>query len=190
MSHRPVFATVTLALAVACSPVGARGTLTARWVTGADTAALTMPATATWCPLPGRLDIRAFWGDSALGVTIFPSDSNTLAGTYRVITPGARTGFRPAAGVALRWVGKVELEGWWGDSGSVTITGGQGRALSGQGQASLVSNLGQDSVTSLEFSFRGLRVTSDTLCDARVLPVGVPIDSAAAAGTPVAPGVP
>jgi len=178
-----------LGLTAACGPVGGRGKLTARWIAAADTAALTMPATATWCPGPGRLDIRAASGDTGLGLAIFPSDSEAVAGSYPVLEPGALVQIRPAAGVALRWIGKVEIQGWWGDSGSVTVAGGQGRALSGRGQAWLVSNLGPDSVTPLEFSFRGVRLRTDTLCDVLVLPVAVPIDSAAAAKPLSDPGV-
>jgi hypothetical protein len=68
----------------------------------------------------------------------------------------------------------------------VTLSGGRVRGLSGRGEVWLVSGLGPDSVTALEFSFRGLRVVNDTLCDAPTLPVGVPLDSG---GTLPAPGV-
>lgn len=188
MSRWPLF-TATLLVAAACGPLGRRGTLTARWVVAADTAALTMPATARWCAGPGRLDIRAFSGDTGLGLAVYPTDSNALAGAFPVLEPGAQIQVRPSAGVALRWMGKVDIEGRWGDSGSVQLTRGPGRALSGTGTVWLVSNLGPDSVTPLEFSFRRLRATTDTLCDVRVLPVGVPLDSAAAAATPTAPGI-
>ena len=76
-----------------------------------------------------------------------------------------------------------------GGFGSVTFTSSALGGLSGSGQAWLVSNLGPDSVTPLEFSFRGLRVKTDTLCDAPQLPTGAPVDSAATAGTPPAPGI-
>ena len=85
---------------------------------------------------------------------------------------------RPSAAVALRWVSKVMIQGWWGDSGSVTLAGRSFRGLSGNGTAWLVSGLGSDSVTALEFSFRGVRVRNDTECDAPVLPVAIPLDTA------------
>jgi hypothetical protein len=176
-------------LLAACGPLGRRGTLTARWIAGPDTASLTVPASASWCAGPGRLDIRAFSGDTGLGLVVYPTDSTALAGDFPVLEPGAQIQVRPSAGVALRWMGKVDIEGRWGNSGSVRVSGELGRALSGGGNVWLISNLGPDSVTSLEFSFRGLHAKTDTPCDAPVLPVGVPVDSAAAAGTPSAPGI-
>jgi hypothetical protein len=179
----------TLVVVAACTSVGRRGTLTARWVGATDTAMITMPATATWCPLPTRYDIRALAGDTALGISVYPVDTTALSGRYPVLVPGAPIQIRPTAAVALRWMSKVEVMGWWGDSGSVTFASSALGGLSGSGQAWLVSNLGPDSVTPVEFSFRGLRVKTDTLCDIPQLPVGVPVDSAAAAGAPPAPRV-
>lgn len=188
MSRQLTFA-AALVLVAACRAAGGRGTLTARWIAAADTAALTVPATAIWCTGPARLDIFAVAGDTALGLAIYPSDSNAVAGSYPVVAPGARVQVRPAAGVALRWVGKVFVLGWWGDSGAVTVTGGPGRALSGRGQAWLISNLGPDSVTSLEFSFQSLHVRTDSLCDAPAVQDSVPATSPVEAGTPPEPGV-
>jgi hypothetical protein len=136
---------------------------------------------------PARLDIRAVAGDTGFGLVIFPSDSSAMQGEYTVLSPERRMQVRPSAAVALRWVGKVTVQGWWGDSGSVTLAGGPVRGLSGRGAARLVSGLGLDSVTTLAFEFRGVRVRNDTLCDAAKLPVAIPIDSME---TPPAPGVP
>ncbi|HQR18046.1 MAG TPA: hypothetical protein PK948_06730 [Gemmatimonadales bacterium] len=183
----PLF--VALGAAAACSPAGGRGTLTARWGSGADSASLTMPATATWCPLPNRYDIRAFVDDTAFGMAVYPVDTTALSGSYSVLEPGGPVQVRPAAAVALRWMGKVEVQGWWGDSGSVSFANSAGGGLSGSGQAWLVSNLGPDSVMHLEFSFHGLRVKSDSLCDLPQPSAGVPVDSSASSGTPPAPGV-
>ena len=180
---------VALVAVAACNPAGRRGTLTVHWGSGADSAARTMPATATWCPGPSRYDVRAVVGDTGFGMAVYPVDTNALSGSYPVLAPGGSVQVRPAAAVALRWMGKVEVQGWWADSGSVSFTSGRLGGLSGSGQARLVSNLGPDSVTPVDFSFRGLRVKADTLCDIPQLPVGVPLDSAAAAGIPPAPGV-
>lgn len=180
---------VAVVVAAACDPAGRRGTLTAHWGSGADSASITMPATATWCPQPIRYDIRAFVGDTAFGMAVYPVDTVALSGGYSVMAPGGSVQIRPAAAVALRWMGKVEIQGWWGDSGSVSVTTSALGGLSGSGQAWLVSNLGPDSITPLEFSFRGLRVKTDSLCDVPQLPVGTPVDSPAAAGTPPPPGV-
>jgi hypothetical protein len=49
--------------------------------------------------------------------------------------------------------------------------------MSGSGAAWLISDLGPDSVTVLEFEFEGVEVRTDSACDAVDLPVGVPIDS-------------
>jgi hypothetical protein len=180
---------VTLVAVAACNPAGRRGTLTAHWGSGADSVSLTFPATATWCPAPSRYDVRAVGGDTAFGMAVFPADTAALSGSYSVIVPGGPVQVRPAAAVALRWMGKVEVQGWWGDSGSVAFTSSALGGLSGSGKARLVSNLGPDSVTPLRFSFRGLRVKTDTLCDLPQVPVGVPVDSGPATGTPPAPGV-
>ncbi len=179
---------VMLVAVAACNPAGRRGTLTAHWGSGADSASLTMPATAAWCSGPSRYDIRAFVGDTAFGMAVYPVDTMPLSGSYTVVAPGGSVQVRPAAAVALRWMGKVEIQGWWGDSGSVSFTSSALGGLSGSGQVRLMSNLGPDSITPLEFSFRGLRVNTDSLCDVPQLPVGTPVDSAAA-GTPPAPGV-
>jgi hypothetical protein len=147
---------------------------------------MAVPVTGRWCVGPGRLDLRATAGDTGLALALYPMDSVGLAGVYPVFEPGGPVQVRPGAAVALRWMGKVLVQGWWGDSGSVTLSGGRVRGLSGRGEVWLVSGLGPDSVTALEFSFRGLRVVNDTLCDAPTLPVGVPLDSG---GTLPAPGV-
>ncbi len=173
----------------ACNPFDRSGTLTAQWAAVGDTlgetARVTIPVSATWCVGPSRLDIRAAAGDTGFALTLYPSDSSALAGRYSVLEPGASATVRPSAGVALRYMGKVVVQGWWGDSGVTTISGGWVRGLSGEGEAWLVSGLGPDSVTALDFTFRGVRVRNDTLCDAPP-PPAVPEDSA---GTLPGPGV-
>jgi hypothetical protein len=178
---------VLLALTVpACNPLGRPGVLSARWTSGADTTAATLPVTGTWCVGPERLDLRATSGDTGLAVAVYAADSSALQGEYPVMAPGGQVMVRPSAGVAVRWVGKVQVQGWWGDSGSVTLTGGEVRGLTGRGRVRLTSGLGPDSVTDLAFEFRGVRFRSDTTCDVPALPVGVSIDSAA---PPAQPGV-
>lgn len=179
---------LVLCVAAGCNPLGGDGRLTARWTASGDTstATLSAPVTGRWCVGPGRLDLRAVAGDTGLGLVIYPSDSSAIHGDYTVLSPESRLQVRPSAAVALRWVGKVMVQGWWGDSGSVTLAGGPVRGLSGRGAARLVSGLGPDSVTTLAFEFSGVRVRNDTLCDAPKLPVAIPIDSTE---TPPAPGV-
>jgi hypothetical protein len=164
-------------LAVACNPFDERGTLTAHWATPVDSASVTMPVTARWCVGPSRLDLRATAGDTGLGIALYPVDSAMLAGAYPVTAPGGQLQVRPGAAVALRWRGKVVMDGWWGDSGTVTLEAGAVRGLAGSGDVRLVSGLGPDSVTTLTFEFRGVRVQNDASCDAQVLPVAVPVDS-------------
>jgi len=167
-------------LAVACNPLSGAGTLQAKWTTPAgDSATVIMPVTGRWCVGPGRLDLRAAVGDTGLGLAVFPSDSSALEGGYPVNPPDAQVTIRPGSLVALRWMSKITVEGWWGDSGSVTLSGGPLRGLSGSGTVWLVSGLGPDSLTTLDFSFRGVRVRNDTLCDVPVLPVAIPVDSGA-----------
>jgi hypothetical protein len=184
---RLAFVAAFLVLAsAACNPFGRPGVLTAHWEYGADTTTATMPVTATWCVGPERLDLRATSGDTGLAVAVYAADSSALQGDYPVMTPGGQVTVRPSAGVALRWVGKVQVQGWWGDSGTVTLVDGEVRGLSGRGRLWLSSALGPESVAALTFAFRGVRFRNDTTCDVPVLPVGVPIDSAA---PPVQPGV-
>jgi hypothetical protein len=179
---------VLLGAATGCNPFATSGNLTAHWKVPGDStpAAITMPVTARWCVGPSRLDIRAVAGDTGLGVAIYPSDSSALGGDYIVLAPDSQLQIRPSARVALRWVGKVLVQGWWGDSGSVTLAGSPIRGLSGHGAVWLISGITPDSVLSLEFEFTGVRTRNDTLCDVPVLPVAVPIDTT---GPPSAPGV-
>lgn len=179
---------LVLLLAAGCNPLSDSGTLSAHWTVPGDTAAasLSMPVTGRWCVGPSRLDIRAASGDTGLGIALYPSDSSAMAGTYTVLAPGGQLQVRPSASVALRWVGKVLVQGWWGDSGTVTLSGGRVRGFSGAGAVRLVSAFDPDSATTLEFEFRGVRMRNDTLCDAPVLPVATPRDTT---GTLAAPGV-
>jgi len=158
---------LALLLAAGCNPLSDSGTLSAHWTVPGDTAvaSLSMPVTGRWCVGPSRLDIRAASGDTGLGIALYPSDSSAMAGTYTVLAPDGQLQVRPSAGVALRWVGKVLVQGMWGDSGTVTLSGGPVRGLSGSGAVSLVSGQEQDSVIALAFEFRGVRVQNDTLCD-------------------------
>lgn len=173
-------------LAAGCNLLSRDGTLTARWITRTDTAKVSMPVTGTWCPGPGRLDLRATVGDTGLWLALYPSDSLALAGSYPVLEPGGMLQVRPAAGVALRWMGKAQLQGWWGDSGSVSLVSSTVGGWSGTGAAWLVSGLGPDSVTTLEFAFRGVRLRTDTLCDAATVDPPTSPDSGA---TPATPGL-
>ena len=178
---RAGMAALALAVAAGCNPVGG-GTVAARWVTAGDTAVITMPATAAWCVRERRLDLRASVGDTGLGLALFPPDSILVPGEYPVMVPGGMVRVRPTARVALRWMSKVIIQGWWGDSGAVRITEASPRALSGSGVGWLVSGLGPDSVTTLDFEIRGVRVRTDTLCDLQPTPVEEAADSAGQPG--------
>lgn len=182
MRHRAAIAAAVL-LGAACSREGA---LTARWGT-TDSAAVALSATARWCSDAGRIDLRARSGDTAFGVALYPTDSVAVAVSYPVWVPGQPVAYRPGAGVAVRWLGKASIEGWWGDSGAVEVTG-DWRRLEGHGVVRLVSGNGPDSTLPLEFSFRDVSLVADSLCDQRVLPPGVP-NVSDSTGTPAAGGV-
>jgi len=158
--------------------------LTAHWE-APDTADVTMAATARWCVGPGRIDLRATEGDTGLGVAFYPTDSAVVAGSYPVRVPGDAAAQRPSAGVAVRWVGKAEVQGWWGDSGTVELTGDWKTGLSGRASARIASVDPDAQPAPLTFRFHRVPFVVDTLCDARTLPVAVPLDSSAA-GTPPA----
>lgn len=175
------------AIGVAACGGDKAATLTAHWE-APDTADVRMAATAKWCVGAGRIDLRASVGDTGLGVVFYPTDSAVIAALYPVRVPGDSVAHRPSAGVAVRWVGKAEVQGWWGDSGSVELTGGWRSGLSGQGSARLASVDPDADSAPLTFRFHRVPLVVDTLCDVRVLPVAVPVESLSA-GTPAAPGL-
>lgn len=159
-------------LIAACGRPPRPGALTARWGT-LDTASVTLRATARWCVGAGRIDLRARTGDTAFGVAFYPTDSVAVAASYPVWQPGQPGALRPGAGVAVRWMSKAVIEGWWADSGAVELTGGWSK-VAGQGQARLISGRGPDSTIPLAFTFRDVPLVVDTLCDQPTLPAGVP----------------
>jgi len=163
--------------------------MSAHWMTAADTIDLTMPATATWCTGPARLDIRASAGDTGVGLAVYPVDSLALAGDYSIVEPGGPVSFRPSAAVAVRWVGKVQVFGWWGDSGAVTLAGKRVGRLSGQGAGRMVSSIGPDSTIHFTVQFRGLPVQVDSACDAPAPPAAPRPDSGAPPPALPAPGI-
>lgn len=179
-------ALATVALVAACGGTPRPGTLTARWGVK-DTAEVTAPATARWCVGPGRIDLRARVGDTAFGVALYPTDSAVVSAGYPVRLPGSPVTFRPSAGVAVRWLSKASIEGWWGDSGSIEVTGGWPR-IAGRGEARLVTSRDPDSALPLAFSFRGVPLVVDTLCDQPTLPVATPVETDSS-GPPPADGV-
>lgn len=176
----------TVLVVEACSGTPRAGTLTARWGVK-DTAEVSLPATARWCVGAQRIDLRARVGDTAFGVALYPTDSAVIAASYPVWARGASVAYRPGAGVAVRWLSKASMEGWWGDSGAVEVTAGWPR-IAGHGEARLVSFHGADSTLPMEFSFRGVPLVVDTLCDQRTLPVATPA-AADSSGPPAADGV-
>jgi len=106
--------------ASACDKVGVGPRLTADWI-GSDTGRISASATASWCPVAGRLEVKAARGDTGLGLVLYPV-SDLAAGTYPAFDPGVDTVHRPGATGAARWFTDRDMVGYQSDSGSVELT--------------------------------------------------------------------
>jgi hypothetical protein len=118
---RGVVLAALLLWAMACSKVGGGRWLTARWI-GSDTGRISAPATASWCPLAGRLEVKAVSGDLGFGLVLYPV-GDLAAGSYPAFDPGIDSVHRPGASAALRWYTQQLVVGFQSDSGSVQLTG-------------------------------------------------------------------
>jgi len=117
---RGVVLPALLLWAVACGEVGGGRWLTARWI-GSEPGRLSAPATASWCPVAGRLDVRAVRGDLGIGLVLYPV-GDIATGSYPAFDPGIDSVHRPGAGAAIRWFTEHEVVGFQSDSGSVELT--------------------------------------------------------------------
>jgi hypothetical protein len=99
-----------------------------------DTAAavaFTASAVAEWCDSLGMLQIRAMTGDTGVALALYPAE-RPEPGVYPIRQPDvADTTRPPSAAVALRWLSKTAVQGFQGESGSVTLTRGPDGALGG-----------------------------------------------------------
>jgi hypothetical protein len=105
---------------VGCEKVARGPRLNAAW-TGSDTGRISAPAAASWCPVAGRLEVKAVKGDMGFGLVLYPV-SDLVAGTYPAFDPGADSVRRPGAAGAARWFTNHDVVGYQSDSGSVELT--------------------------------------------------------------------
>jgi hypothetical protein len=127
---RPILM-LTLVAGAACTGRAGRarpqaGTISVEW-TGKLRGTFTAPATARWCAADTLLEVIAFHGDTAVGLSLVARDSVDV-GLYPVIDSRGFIPGRPQAGVALRVLGEVNLQGFDGTGGQVNVTQGRSAA--------------------------------------------------------------
>ena len=110
--------------ALACRPGAAfppsGGELAAQWA-GSAQGAFRAPATALWCARDTLLELFAVRNDTAVGFALLPKD--TLgAGTYPTFSAQLFIALRPQSNAAARWLDQIELKGFEGASGKVTLS--------------------------------------------------------------------
>jgi hypothetical protein len=118
---------------LACRPGAASppsgGEMAASW-TGSTHGAFRAPATALWCARDTLLELIAVRNDTAVGFALFSRDS-LHAGIYPMVSAKVAVAFRPRANAAARWLDQVELKGYEGSSGKVTLSRPGASVLSG-----------------------------------------------------------
>jgi hypothetical protein len=117
---RGVMLSALLLWVAGCGRVSSGPRLTADWV-GSDTGRISAAATASWCPVAGRLEVIARRGDTGFGLVLYPV-SDLAAGSYPAFDPGVDTVRRPGATAAVRWFTERQVFGFQSDSGSVELT--------------------------------------------------------------------
>lgn len=116
-------ALIVLALVTGCGLAergrGHGGRVTVRW-TGADTAAFSAPATAEWCDSLNLLEIRAFAGDTGVGLAIY-RHGGVAPGAYRIRPPDSAGAAPPSAAIGLRWYSQTAIQGFQGTGGDLSL---------------------------------------------------------------------
>lgn len=143
---RPIPTALFLAFVSACrspAPTG-DGSITVTW-TGSSRGAFSAPASGRWCVSDTLLEVLAVRNDTAVGFVLIAQDSARTAtypvGQTRVWTPG-----RPQANAGLRWLAPLELKGYEGFGGTVTVTSGTSTSVSGTIEARLRPINGNDTL--------------------------------------------
>ena len=149
------------------------GRIAVTW-TGADSGQLRVPALARWCANDSVVQITGAAGDSGVAFAMLLPDTTVAPGDFPVGLP-VPVRIRPAARVALRWVGETLTEGYYGLHGTVSVDSGSG--LSGRVQATLKSVNDGDEI-SMSGTFTQVRIQpgSPESCGIRT---GVPAETSA-----------
>jgi len=109
--------------------------LAAQWA-GSAQGAFRAPATALWCARDTLLELLAVRNDTAVGFAIIPKD--TLGGgVYPIFSSKVFVAFRPQANAAVRWLDQIELQGFEGASGKVTLSKTGASGVSGTFEVTL-----------------------------------------------------
>ncbi|HJR35570.1 MAG TPA: hypothetical protein VJ817_11510 [Gemmatimonadales bacterium] len=118
-------------LVVACTPGSepSSGELVAVWRDSLN-ASFRTSATARWCRRDSLLELFAVRNDTAVGVAILPRDTLS-SGEYAVFPAIPFNPLRPQATAAARWLDQIELKGFEGASGKVTLTASPPGTVSG-----------------------------------------------------------
>jgi hypothetical protein len=136
------------------------GQLEVSW-TGKDRGGVSGAAFARWCAVGRVLEIERIEGDTGVAIALYPG-SSLVPGTYRVIDPARAESLPPAAGVAVRWLGRTTVQGFQGESGSVVLERSSTGLLSGRLGARARSVVDTQHIR-LRGSFRNLAVRSDSV---------------------------
>ena len=100
------------------------------------------------------LEVRAIQGDTGVALALYPAETLT-AGVYRVVAPTSAESLAPAAALALRWLTSKTVQGFRGESGSVTLERSRTGQVSGEIKAWARSVVDTQRVT-VTGSFRDL----------------------------------
>ena len=148
------FVSLLVVALLACRPGAdappAAGEMAAHW-TGSATGAFRAPAGARWCVRDTLLELFAIRNDTAVGFALLPKDSLT-AGVYSIFSAETFIAFRPQATAAARWLDQVELKGFEGASGVVTVSDAGASGMSGTFEVSFRRSGAPDTL-SLKGSF-------------------------------------
>jgi len=125
--------------ALACRPgadsPASRGELAAQWA-GSASGAFRAPATALWCARDTLLELLAVRNDTAVGFALLPKD--TLgSGVYSIFSSQVFNPLRPQANAAARWLDQIEIKGFEGASGLVTLSRTGASGVSGTFEVTL-----------------------------------------------------
>ncbi len=121
------------------------GELAAQW-TGSAQSAFRAPATALWCARDTLLELLAVRNDTAVGFALLPKDT-LAAGVYSIFASQVFIAFRPQANAAMRWLDQIELKGFEGASGVVTLSETGALGVSGTFEVALRRTGNPDTLT-------------------------------------------
>jgi hypothetical protein len=143
---RPLLLAATILALPACADRnGSDGRLEAEW-RGAERGAFADRATATHCAESGIVMIEAIRADSGIAMALYPADSSVIApGTFPVLPGSTPNPPRPVVLAGLRSFDALEVKGWEGYGGTVTLDTAGG-VLSGSFQLRLQVMNGSDTI--------------------------------------------